>query len=245
MAPGAGSYYCRKVECKEELLEVFESLDVFWQNFCSNSIQLCWVSEIWSAPFEFLDWTISCTFKLRFWGSLAEWEENAPGRDDLCPKSHFFFPNQYLKRSEADWKKFFLLTGWGWCESWMDPRGILQWTWSGCGRLGQGVVDMKQHEKHTLLWRMRKPIQPVGLMRNLDILRNQSRLSEGFFRTRLSMVSQDGEVEWMLVSDNKPVLSHACCETGGVCPGCSRATNQTLVDTWSPQWISLCSGLTN
>ena len=30
---------------------------------------------------------------------------------------------------------------------------------------------------------------------------------------------QDGEVEWMLVSDNKPMLSHACCETGGMSPG--------------------------
>ena len=30
---------------------------------------------------------------------------------------------------------------------------------------------------------------------------------------------QDGEVEWMLVSDNKPVLSHACCETGGMSLG--------------------------
>ena len=32
----------------------------------------------------------------------------------------------------------------------------------------------------------------------------------------LGIWRQDGEVEWMLVSDNKPVLSHACCETGGV-----------------------------
>lgn len=30
---------------------------------------------------------------------------------------------------------------------------------------------------------------------------------------------QDGEVEWMLVSDNTPVLSHACCETGGMSLG--------------------------
>ena len=31
-----------------------------------------------------------------------------------------------------------------------------------------------------------------------------------------SLLSEDGKVEWMLVSDNKPALGKGCCEAGGM-----------------------------
>ena len=42
---------------------------------------------------------------------------------------------------------------------------------------------------------------------------------------------QDGEVEWMLVSDNKPILSNACCETGGVWLGVGRIAVEWIETT--------------
>eukprot|EP00435_Cladocopium_sp_Y103_P015737 s3563_g3.t2 len=53
----------------------------------------------------------------------------------------------------------------------------------------------------------------------------------------------DGEVEWMLVSDNKPVLSHACCETGGVYPSQLPEDLVELLRELTRKVVLACPGL--
>lgn len=55
--------------------------------------------------------------------------------------------------------------------------------------------------------------------------------------------AKDGDVEWMLVSDNKPVLSHACCETGGVYPSQLPEDLVELLRELTRKVVLACPGL--
>ncbi|CAL1161518.1 unnamed protein product [Cladocopium goreaui] len=55
--------------------------------------------------------------------------------------------------------------------------------------------------------------------------------------------AKDGDVEWMLVSDNKAVLSHACCETGGVYPSQLPKDLVELLRELTRKVVLACPGL--
>ncbi|CAK9058984.1 unnamed protein product [Durusdinium trenchii] len=55
--------------------------------------------------------------------------------------------------------------------------------------------------------------------------------------------AKDGQVEWMLVSDNKPLQSHACCEMGGVYPSQLPEHLQELLRELTRQVVRASPGL--
>ncbi|CAJ1329478.1 unnamed protein product, partial [Effrenium voratum] len=55
--------------------------------------------------------------------------------------------------------------------------------------------------------------------------------------------AKEGQVEWLLISDNKPVLGQGCCETGGLYPSQLPEELQQKLEALTRQVVAACPGL--
>ncbi|CAJ1401295.1 unnamed protein product [Effrenium voratum] len=55
--------------------------------------------------------------------------------------------------------------------------------------------------------------------------------------------AKEGQVEWFLISDNKPVLGQGCCETGGLYPSQLPEELQQKLEALTRQVVAACPGL--